>query len=53
MVLTVNDSRVRIRDNEATRTARIRDDDGKFVLLFVISIDKTKLSVCVCLHILE
>ena len=53
VVLTVNDSRVRIRDNEATRIARIRDDDGKFVLLFVISINKTKLSVCVCLHILE
>ena len=51
--LTVNDSRVRIRNNEATQLARIRDDDGKFVVLFVISVNKTKLSVCVCLHILE
>ena len=46
VVLTVNDSRVRIRDNEDTQFARIRDDDGKFVFLFVISNNKTKLPVC-------
>ena len=46
VVLTVNDSRVRIRDNEDTQFARIRDDDGKFVFLFVISTNKTKLYIC-------
>ena len=46
VVLSVNDSRVRIRDNEDTQYVRIRDDDGKFVFLFVISINKTKLSAC-------
>ena len=45
VVLTVNDSRVRIRDNEDTQFARIRDDDGKFVFLSFIFINKTKLSV--------
>ena len=35
VVLTVNDSRVRIADNEDTQIARIRDDDGKlFSFLF-------------------
>ena len=33
VVLTVNDSRVRIHDGEATRFVRIRDDDGKFDFL--------------------
>ena len=46
VVLTVNDSRVRVRNGEGTRFARIRDDDGKFVFLSFISINKTKLSVC-------
>ena len=45
VVLTVNDSRVRIAENEDTQFARIRDDDGKFVFLFFIIINKTKLSV--------
>ena len=45
VVLTVNDSRVRIADNEDTQIARIRDDDGKFVFLSFIIINKTKLSV--------
>ena len=45
VVLTVNDSRVRIRENASTQFVRIRDDDGKFVFLFVIFINKTKLSV--------
>ena len=45
VVLTVNDSRVRIADNEETQIARIRDDDGKFVFLSFIFINKTKLSV--------
>ena len=45
VVLTVNDSRVRIAENEDTQIARIRDDDGKFVFLSFIFINKTKLSV--------
>ena len=45
VVLTVNDSRVRIAENEDTQFARIRDDDGKFVFLSFIFINKTKLSV--------
>ena len=45
VVLTVNDSRVRIADNQVTQIARIRDDDGKFVFLSFIFINKTKLSV--------
>ena len=45
VVLTVNDSRVRIADNQDTQFARIRDDDGKFVFLSFIFINKTKLSV--------
>ena len=54
VVLCVNDSRVRIRDNEDTQIARIRDDDGKFVFLFVICTNKTKLYIYLkCLHILE
>ena len=37
VVLTVNDSRVRIADNEDTQFARIRDDDGKlFSCLFYL-----------------
>ena len=31
VVLTVNDSRVRIHENASTQVVRIRDDDGKFV----------------------
>ena len=46
VVLTVNDSRVRIRENARTQVVRIRDDDGKFVFLFVIFINKIMLSVC-------
>ena len=45
VVLTVNDSRVHIAENENTQFARIRDDDGKFVFLSFIIINKTKLSV--------
>ena len=45
VVLTVNDSRVRIAENEDTQFVRIQDDDGKFVFLSFIFINKTKLSV--------
>ena len=54
VVLTVNDSRVRIRDNEATRIARIRDDDGKFVyFLLSLLIKQSCLSVYVCTYLNE
>ena len=46
VVLTVNDSRVRIAENASAQVVRIRDDDGKFVFLFLIVFNKTKLSLC-------